>query len=749
MRMLRYLLAATVLAVPAAAAAQGEPVTVPAAATSGDLSFARVYASPSLNGPVPREVKLSPDGRFLTLLRGRADDREQYDLWGYDRTTGQWSMLVDSRKLGSGKELSEAEKMQRERLRIGDLKGIVSYTWSADSQSILVPLDGDLFLARLDGSVTRLTDTSEGELNPALSPLGGHVSFVRDRRLWTGKVGAEAAPVTPQEAAEAVHWGEAEFVAQEEMDRHTGYWWAPDDSRIAVQRFDESGVAVITRAAIGAEGTKTYDQRYPLAGTANAVVSLHVMKPDGSGRIEVDLGPDKDIYLARVNWAPDGKTLYVQRQNRAQTRLDMLAVDPVTGKARVLFTENAAECSWINLSNDYRFLKDGSLIWWSERDGFGHLYHFKGGKWRQLTKGDWVVTALVGVDEARGKVYFTGTRDDVLAQQVYALDLAAPARLKPLGEPGYVHSATMDKGGQSLLITRQSPSQPPQVYLADTSGKRIAWVEENRLDAAHPYAPHLASHKLPEFGTIAAADGTPLHWRMLKPDMVPGKRYPVFFDHYGGPSNQQVTRGWISPLAQAIVDQGYIWFQIDNRGSDNRGVAFSKQIWRAMGSVEVADQLAGAQFLKTLPFVDPAKIATYGWSYGGYMTLKMLQANPGVYAAGISGAPVTKWELYDTHYTERYMGDPREVPQAYATANAMADSAKISDPLLLIHGMADDNVVFEHSSALIAKLQGEAVPFEMMLYPGYTHRVGGPKVGTHLWESIFAFLRRSGVTPPK
>ncbi|GHA03986.1 peptidase S9 [Novosphingobium arvoryzae] len=724
-------------------------MTVPAAAASGDLSFARVYASPSLNGPVPREVKLSPDGRFLTLLRGRADDREQYDLWGYDRTTGQWSMLVDSRKLGSGKDLSEAEKMQRERLRIGDLKGIVSYTWSADSQSILVPLDGDLFLARLDGSVTRLTDTSEGELNPALSPLGGHVSFVRDRRLWTGKVGAEAAPVTPQETAEAVHWGEAEFVAQEEMDRHTGYWWAPDDSRIAVQRFDESGVAVITRAAIGAEGTKTYDQRYPLAGTANAVVSLHVMKPDGSGRIEVDLGPDKDIYLARVNWAPDGKTLYVQRQNRAQTRLDMLAVDPVTGKARVLFTENAAERSWINLSNDYRFLKDGSLIWWSERDGFGHLYHFKGGKWRQLTKGDWVVTALVGVDEARGKVYFTGTRDDVLAQQVYALDLAAPARLKPLGEPGYVHSATMDKGGQSLLITRQSPSQPPQVYLADTSGKRIAWVEENRLDAAHPYAPHLASHKLPEFGTIAAADGTPLHWRMLKPDMVPGKRYPVFFDHYGGPSNQQVTRGWISPLAQAIVDQGYIWFQIDNRGSDNRGVAFSKQIWRAMGSVEVADQLAGAQFLKTLPFVDPAKIATYGWSYGGYMTLKMLQANPGVYAAGISGAPVTKWELYDTHYTERYMGDPREVPQAYATANAMADSAKISDPLLLIHGMADDNVVFEHSSALIAKLQGEAVPFEMMLYPGYTHRVGGPKVGTHLWESIFAFLRRSGVTPPK
>jgi len=208
-----------------------------------------------------------------------------------------------------------------------------------------------------------------------------------------------------------------------------------------------------------------------------------------------------------------------------------------------------------------------------------------------------------------------------------------------------------------------------------------------------------------------------------------------------------VLRDWGSPLAQAVVDKGYIWFELDNRGSDNRGVDFAKQIYRAMGGVEVADQLAGAEFLKTLPFVAGDKIATYGWSYGGYMTLKMLQANPGVYAAGIAGAPVTKWELYDTHYTERYMGDPKADAAAYAKANAMADAAKIKDPLLLIHGMADDNVVFEHSSALIAKMQGQAVPFEMMLYPGYTHRVGGPKVGVHLWESIFAFLERHGVKP--
>ena len=734
--------------------AQVSRTAEPAKAQAQALTLERVFASPSLNGPVPRGVKLSPDGRYLTVLRGRADDRERYDLWGFDRKSGKWSMLVDSLKLGSGKELSEAEKMQRERQRIGDLKGIVSYDWAADGKRILVPLDGDLFLAGLDGSVRKLTNSQADELNPALSPRGGYVSFVRDRRLWAGKLGDEAAPVTPEDTSETVHWGEAEFVAQEEMARFTGYWWAPDDSRIAVERFDDAPVGVVTRAAIGADGTKTFEQRYPVAGSPNALVSLYVMKPDGSGRVEVDLGPDKDIYLARVNWAPDGKTLYVQRENRAQTRLDLLSVDPASGKAQVLFSESAAANSWINLTDNYRMLKDGSMVWWSERDGFGHLYRYRPhnypeSQWQQLTKGPWVVSKLVGVDEAKGKLFFLGTRDDPLAMQLYALDLAHPDKVQALGEAGWNHDASMDKGGQTLLVTRSSPAQPPQVYLADTSGKRIAWVEENRLDAQHPYAPYLASHRAPKFGVIKAADGTELHWKMILPEMQPGKRYPVFFQHYGGPHVQTVNRAWAGALEQAVVGQGYIFFEIDNRGSANRGVSFESAIYRAMGSVEVADQKAGAQYLKTLPYVDPAKIATYGWSYGGYMSVKMLEADQGLYAAAIAGAPVTRWELYDTHYTERYMGTPQADGAAYARSSALPDAGKIKDPLLIIHGMADDNVVFENSSALIARLQGEAVPFEMMLYPGFTHRVSGPKVGRHLWETIFAFLERHGVTPPK
>ena len=744
------LAAATMLAGGLPAHAERPAVSVSAPVATA-LTLERVFASPSLGGPAPRGVKLSPDGRWLTLLRNRADDRERYDLWGYDRHSHEWRMLVDSAKLSSGRALSEAEKMQRERQRIGDLKGIVTYAWSADGKAILVPLDGELFLAGLDGSVRRVEGAGADVLNPRLSPKGAFVSFVRDRRLWVvpvaGGTGAQA--ITPSESADTVHWGEAEFVAQEEMARFAGAWWSPDDRYVAVERFDEAGVGVVTRAAIGATGTTTFAQRYPAAGTPNADVSLWVVKPDGTGCAAVDLGPDKDIYLARVDWAPDGKTLYVQREDRAQSRLDVLRVDPATGAATVLFSEVAQAGSWINVTDNYRFLKDGSLIWWSERDGFGHLYRFTpDGQWHQLTKGPWVVTSLDGVDQKAGRLFFTATRDDVLAAQVYALDLAHPAVPRRLTELEYVNSASVDNSGQTLVVSRSAQNQPAQTYLADATGKRIAWVEENKVAGGHPYAPYLAAHRAPTYGTIRAEDGSDLHWKMITPVMQPGKRYPVFFEHYGGPHLQVVTKAWTGPLAQAIVARGFVYFEIDNRGSANRGVAFERQIHHAMGTVEVADQLAGAKFLASLPFVDAHKIATYGWSYGGYMTLKMLSANPGVYAAGISGAPVTRWALYDTHYTERYLGDPRAVPQVYAAADALDGAGRIADPLLLIHGLADDNVVFENSSALIARLQNDAKPFEMMLYPGHTHRVGGPKVSVHLWNTIFAFLARHGVTPP-
>ncbi len=725
-------------------------VPVVAAEQRPTLTLERVFASPDLAGVQPRGVRLSPDGKLLTSLKPRPDDKDRFDLWALDTRTGQERMLVDSRKVGSGADLSEAEKMQRERARITGSKGIVAYDWAPDGKAILVPLDGELYIATLDGKIRRLGDT-RGVLNPTISPGGGFVSFVRGQNLVVQPLAGGAARQITGDGAGTVHWGEAEFVAQEEMDRDTGYWWAPDDAHVAVERFDEAPVGVVTRAAIGANGTKVFDQRYPAAGTPNVLVELWVMTADGTGPngskgVRVDLGANPDIYLVRVDWTPDGGALLVQRESRDQQTLDMLKVDPDTGKATVLFTEKAGARSWLNLTNAYRAMKDGSLIWRSERSGYGHLYRFARGKWTALTSGDWSVQSLIGADEGAGtnggRLFFVGNKDGVLEQHVYSVDIAHPGTVTRLTEPGWWNGASMDAAASRMIVSRSSPTQPPQLYLADTTGKRVSWINENAVTPGHPYRPYLGSHRPPSFGTIEATDGTPLYWEMITPPLEAGKRYPVFFEHYGGPHSQTVSRAWGRPLHQYLVSQGWIVFQIDNRGSANHGKAYEDRIYRAMGTVEVADQLAGAAYLKTLPFVDPARIATYGWSYGGYMTLRMLAANPGVYAAGVAGAPVTKWELYDTFYTERYMGiAPRgRDAGAYAASDAIGDAARIDDPLLLIHGMADDNVVLDHSTAFAAAMQAANRPFEMMLYPGRTHTAVRD---IHVWTTIMAFLDRT------
>jgi dipeptidyl-peptidase-4 len=703
------------------------------------LTIERIYASPPISGKSPRLLKLSPDGRYAALLQPRAEDRERFDLWAMDTSTGQLRMLVDSTKIGGG-EISEAEKMRRERARVGGSKGIVEYEWAPDGKSILAPVDGDLYLADVaSGAVRRLTSTPATEIDAHVSEGGRFVSFVRDQNLYAIDLQSGAERPLTSEGKGTITCGTAEFVAQEEMDRRTGTWWAPNDSRVAVECYDEAKVATVTRAAIGANGTKVFDQRYPAAGTPNVAVTLWLMNADGSGRAKVDLGSNPDIYLARVDWSKDGRALFVQRESRDQKRLDLLAVDPGSGATRPVLSETAK--TWINLNDDFHPLKDGSFIWGSERSGFHHLYRWADGQLIPITRGDWSMTGLVGVDEAAHRLFFTGNRDGVLESHVYSVDYLSPGEPRRLTESGYWNAADMDKAGTRLLISRSSPDQPPQTYLANATGKRIAWVEENRLDASHPYAPYMAAHREVKYGTLKAADGSTLHWEMITPPLKAGKKYPVFFEHYGGPGSQTVRRAWMNPMAQYWVSKGWIYFQVDNRGSPNRGRAFEDQIYHAMGSVEVEDQATAAHWLQKQPYVDGARIATYGWSYGGYMTLKMLEEAPkGLYAAGIVGAPVTKWELYDTHYTERFLGNPAIDPKPYEASDALAGALKIGEPFLLIHGMSDDNVVFQNSTLLADELQANNHPFEMMFYVGQTHRPAGEGRQAHVQNTIERFL---------
>jgi dipeptidyl-peptidase-4 len=691
------------------------------------LTPARVFASPDLSGPQARGVALAPDGSAVTYLKAKTDDVDVTDLWIADVAGGAPRMLIDGRALSpAGRELSEAEKSRRERMG-QRTHGVVEYHWDEQGKYILAPVQGDLWLyERGSGQTHQLTKTRGDEIDGKISPKGSFVSYVRDDNLYLMPLAGGAERALTTGGTELKSWATAEFIAQEELARETGYWWSPDETKIALAHVDQSGVDVIDRVDIGAEGGTVVHQRYPRVGRPNAVVELYVADVATGGRVKVDLGLNADIYLARADWAKDGKTLYVQRLTRDQKRLDLLAVDPATGASHVILTETSRH--WVALSEDLKPLKDGTFLWSSERDGNRHLYLYAGdGKLiRQVTKGDWPVAALEGIDESRQMAIFAASKDTPIERRLYEASWTKPGEPRALTPAGGWWSAEVAKTGGAFVGSYSDPKTPPRTGLYKADGTLVRWIEENPLVAGHPFYPY-ADHLRPmEFGTIKAADGQTLHWSMRTPfGFDPKRRYPVIVQVYGGPASALVEKQWAAPADQLLTDAGYILFRIDNRGTPNRSVAFKTAIDRRTGGPDVDDQLAGAAFLKSLPYVDAARLGVTGYSNGGYMTLMLLTAPNTPFAAGVAGAPVTDWTLYDTAYTERYMGTPADNAQGYALSRVTARlGAMKPGSLLLVHGMADDNVIFENSTRVIYALQQLGTPFEMQTYPGLRHRTG-------------------------
>jgi dipeptidyl-peptidase-4 len=726
------------------------------AAAPQRLTLEAITGDAPLSGPTLLQPKVSPDGARVTFLRGKDDDRNRLDLWEYHVASGETRMLVDSAVLQPGVEvLSDEEKARRERQRIAALSGIVDYHWAPDGKRLLFPLGGELYLYDLsqaaDEALRKVT-TGEGfATDPKVSPKGHYVSFIRARNLWVIDLRSGQEEQLTTDGSETIGNGVAEFVADEEMDRHTGYWWAPDDSAIAYARIDESPVPVRERFEIHPDRTEVVEQRYPAAGDPNVAIELFVVAPRNApvpmhaaqiettsgtqdtrlmsvppsrGPHRVDLGPERDIYLARVDWI-DGRRLTFQRQSRDQRRLDLVEYDRNGGRQRILLTETSP--TWIELHSNLKFLKGGGLLWTSARDGYMHVYRYDtDGRAQQLTRGEWIVEQVLAVDEQAGTVWFSATRDSPLERHVYSLPLAGGEPKKLTAEAGW-HDATFSENASVFVDKWSTPKVPPQFTLQRADGTRLATLVRNDIgDADHPYAAYRAAQRPIEYGQTLAADGSVLHYSLIKPEgFDPKKKYPAVVYVYGGPAAQTVTRAWPGRgdhwFNQYLAQHGYVVFSLDNRGTPRRGAAFGGALFREQGRVESEDQVAGAQWLASQPWIDGQRIGVHGWSNGGYMTLMLLGRHSDVYACGIAGAPVTDWALYDTHYTERYMDHPKGNAEGYAASSVFSHLDGLSSKLLLVHGMADDNVLFTNSTKLMSELQKRAKPFELMTYPGAKH----------------------------
>lgn len=704
----------------------------------GRLTPERLHASPSIDGTSLARARIAPSGEFVTVLKGRADDARQQDLWAYDIETGEGRLLVSSTDLlGAPEELSEEEQNRRERARVY-ASGIVSYSWVGDSL-LMFPLGGDVYLYDLETSESRqVTATSAFETDPKVSKDGSLVAYVRGNELYVKELNTGLERQLTDSSTDTIRNATASFVVQEELGRNTGYWLSPDSRRVAFTQIDESPIEIETRANIGPDGITTLDQRYPFAGTDNATVKLGVVGTNPNRTRWIDLGPDEDIYLTRVAWAPNNKALYAGVLSRDHKTHTIYHVDLSDYSSDVFYQETSE--TWLNIRSDFKPV-EGGLRMISERDGMRRYYEITADGAQALTP-DGLLVGNIRCTADDGSLYLTGWQDSPVSTHLFKVEtVAAPMDVDnpdATTEPTRVatqitvadgqHGAAFNRDCSRYLGSYSGDNTPSQVRAFEADGTPLTWLSENALNAEHPYAPYLAGHIVPEYGTLNAEDGSALHYQLYKPlDLKPGEQRASVTIVYGGPGVQRVMNRWQRKhLARMLAHHGFVVFALDGRGSTNRGKDFEDVLYRALGRAEVVDQTVGAEWLKQQTFIDPERMGVYGWSYGGYMTLMML-GQTDLYASGVSGAPVTDWALYDTAYTERYLGDPRignpnYTQGAYEEGSVFAHLDGLTEPVLLIHGMADDNVVFRHTVKLVDAMQKRGRHnLTLMTYPGEKH----------------------------
>jgi dipeptidyl-peptidase 4 len=725
---------------PLAAVAQPKP--------SKSLTVERIYSAPSLSGDLVQGIRWSPDAQRISFLERRASGVE---MWTIALATGERRVLVHADVLAQVMQPPRAQAIQSTGL--GRVEPD-NYQWAPSGNSLLFIGSTDLVLLDLKTMKSKALVTGDADItDPKFSPDGQWVSYVRDSNLWLTNVASGESKQLTTGGNDEILKGHLDWLYPEELELSTAYWWSPDSSKIAYYEMDERPVTRYPLFDMSSPVGAIEYERFPQAGEANPIVRVGVVSVDGGETKWIDTGANTDVYLARVVWLRDSRRIAVERLNREQTRLDLLFSDTTTGASETILTET--DPYWINLSDDLYFFADNRrFLWSSERTGFRHyyLYDLSGKLLEQVTRGDWGITGTGGfgpgteshptVDETHGLVYFLSNKDDVLGTQVYRLSLDDASVTRVTREDG-AHEPLFAPDASGFADTYSNAMTPPRQDLYRADGSHVAVIDDNKVR-------ELAEYDLSrvEFLELAADDGTKLHASMIRPSNFDASHhYPVLIYVYGGPGVQLVRNQWDRTdflWLQMMVEKGYIVFTLDNRGSYQRGHAFETPIYRQFGKIELDDQLTGVKYLKSLPYVDGSRIGVCGWSYGGTMVLVAMFNAPGVFKAGVSIAPVTDWHLYDTAYTERYMGRPQDNPEGYRNSSPVNHVGGLQGSLLLAHSTGDDNVHFANTAELLNDLiQVGKYPTNLMIFPGRGHGINDVLARVELYKGITEFLLNS------
>jgi dipeptidyl-peptidase 4 len=707
------------------------------------LTIEAIYAPGGLEGRAPENFAWSPDGTKLSYVQ-RNDEGEQGELWYMDAATGEKKVLVSAAKLASLAPDYNKVKDEREKERLTRYH-VAPYIWSPDSKHLIFDSQGQLWLFDLtSGTALQFTSASDSSEDPKFSPDGNHVSYIRKHNLYVRPLNGKSEEQLTKDTGENLFNGDIDWVYAEELSVRSNYFWSPDSKEIVFLHMDETKVPTYPLVNLIPTHPTIDNEKYPKVGDANPVVKIGVVEADKAKTRWLSVTDDPEAYIPRFGWVRDG-VVWAEVLNRNQDELDLYFVDVKTGKSKNVLSESAPG-AWINVNDDFRILKSGDRFLWSSwRDGHTQLYLYSFDKEtplaaeakldRQLTRGDFEVLGVEGLDEAAGKVFFESDKDDPRQRQIFSIKLDGSGMQRLTNDVG-MFSAEFSDDGKHYQLTFVSPTTSKQISLCTVDAACApVWQARNAIAEYGLRAPNYLEFK--------AEDGTTLYGRLLLPANSPANgKIPLIVDIYGGPAGQTVLKGEPNPFDEILSRDGFAIFSVDNRGTPGRDRKFQTAIRHEFGAIELKDQLTALdQLFAQYPQLDQNRTAIWGWSNGGSMTLYAM-THSDRFRAGVAVAPVTDQINYDTIYTERYMGQLKDDAAGYRESDVTAGAANLHGELLLVHGTGDDNVHFQNSVQMIDALIRAGKQFRLMIYPNKTHSIAGSDARDHLFHMIENHFQR-------